>query len=87
MLNISGIGGTLSGYALAVSAVRATLEPTLREDDFARTIPLARRWALGVQATVESAALDRSVSQLGARAEYWLCPRPKTAAEAGSGRG
>jgi glutamate-1-semialdehyde 2,1-aminomutase len=81
-LNISGIGGTLSGNALAVAAVRATLESTLREADFARMIPLARRWALGVQTTIERAGLDWSVSQLGARAEYWLCPRPKTAAEA-----
>ena len=81
-LNISGIGGTLSGNALAVAAVRATLESALTDADFARMIPLAGRWALGVQATIESAGLDWSVSQLGARAEYWLCPRPKTAAEA-----
>jgi glutamate-1-semialdehyde 2,1-aminomutase len=81
-LNISGIGGTLSGNALAVAAIRATLESRLTEADFARMIPLARRWVLGVQATIDSAGLDWSVSQLGARAEYWLCPRPKTAAEA-----
>jgi glutamate-1-semialdehyde 2,1-aminomutase len=81
-LNISGIGGTLSGNALAVAAIRATLESGLTEADFAQMIPLARRWALGVQATIDSAGLDWSVSQLGARAEYWLCPRPKTAAEA-----
>ena len=65
-LNINGIGGTLSGNALAVAAVRATLESTLREDDFARMIPLARRSALGVQATTESVGLDWLVSQLGA---------------------
>lgn len=81
-LNISGIGGTLSGNALAVAAVRATLESALTDADFARMIPLAGRWALGVQATIEGAGLDWSVSQLGARAEYWLCPRPNTAAEA-----
>jgi glutamate-1-semialdehyde aminotransferase len=81
-LNISGIGGTLSGNALAVAAIRATLESRLTEADFARMIPLARRWVLGVQASIDSAGLDWSVSQLGARAEYWLCPRPKTAVEA-----
>ena len=81
-LNISGVGGTLSGNALCVASIRATLSSRLTETDFARMIPLASRWASGVQATIDSAGLDWSVTQLGARAEYWLCPRPRTAAEA-----
>ena len=44
-LNISGIGGTLSGNALAVAAVRATLSTTLRRGGFRSDDP-ARR-ALG----------------------------------------
>ncbi len=81
-LNISGVGGTLSGYALGVAAIRATLSSRLTETDYARMIPLASRWASGVQGTIDRAGLDWSVTQLGARAEYWLCPRPRTAAEA-----
>ena len=43
-LNISGIGGTLSGNALAVAAVRATLSHTLRGEDFARMMPRLPEW-------------------------------------------
>jgi glutamate-1-semialdehyde 2,1-aminomutase len=81
-LNISGIGGTLSGNALAVAAVRATLSRTLRVEDFERMIPLAERWEAGVRDAIEECGLQWSVTRLGCRAEYWPASGDRTAAEA-----
>ena len=39
--DVGGVGGTLTGSALALAAVRATLSTTLLDDDFERMIPLA----------------------------------------------
>jgi glutamate-1-semialdehyde 2,1-aminomutase len=81
-LNISGIGGTLSGNALAVAAVRATLSTTLRAEDYERMIPLAERWAAGVRDVIAECGLEWSVTRLGCRAEYWPATGDRTAAEA-----
>ena len=81
-LNISGIGGTLSGNALAVAAVRATLSNTLRAEDYARMLPLAERWAAGVREVIDEVGVDWSVTRLGCRAEYWPRSHPRTGAEA-----
>jgi glutamate-1-semialdehyde 2,1-aminomutase len=72
----SGIGGTLAGNALSLAAMRATLEHVLTEEAFARTIPLARRWAEGVQLVIDEYNLPWHVTQLGCRAEYWFIDRP-----------
>ncbi len=80
--NISGIGGTLSGNALAVAAVRATLANSLRAEDYARTIPLAARWTEGVRSVIDEMGLPWSVTQLGCRAEYWPATGRRTAADA-----
>ncbi|MGQ0668661.1 MAG: aspartate aminotransferase family protein [Actinomycetota bacterium] len=71
-----GIGGTLSGNALSLAAMRATLEGVLTEDAFARMIPLAERWTDGVKESIEERGLPWEVQRLGARAEYWFCPTP-----------
>ncbi len=81
-IDVSGVGGTLTGNALALAAVRATLSTTLRDDDFARMIPLAVAWTDGVADTIDRAGLPWHVQQLGARAEYWFCPPPRSGAEA-----
>jgi glutamate-1-semialdehyde 2,1-aminomutase len=81
-IDVSGIGGTLTGNALALAAVRATLANTLREADFARMIPLATSWTRGVQSTIDACRLPWHVQQLGCRAEYWFCPPPKDGAAA-----
>jgi glutamate-1-semialdehyde 2,1-aminomutase len=81
-IDVSGIGGTLTGNALALAAVRATLANTLREPDFARMVPLATSWALGVQSTIDACHLPWHVQQLGCRAEYWFCPPPGDGAAA-----
>ena len=81
-IDVSGVGGTLTGNALALAAVRATLSSTLRDEDFARMVPLAERWTEGVADVIDRYALPWHVQRLGARAEYWFCPPPRTGAEA-----
>lgn len=71
-----GIGGTLAGNALAVAAMRATLEQVLTEAAFARTIPLAERFEAGVRAAIDDCGLPWNVTRLGCRAEYWFRPQP-----------
>lgn len=81
--DVDGIGGTLSGNALALHAMRATLESVLTEEAFARMIPLGKRWADGVQSVIDAREMPWSVVQLGARAEYWSAPeRPHNGGEA-----
>jgi glutamate-1-semialdehyde 2,1-aminomutase len=80
--DVSGIGGTLTGNALSVAAMRAVLATTLTADDYARTIPLATRWTDGVRSVIEPHGLPWSVQQLGCRAEYWFCPPPHNGGEA-----
>ena len=81
-VDVSGVGGTLTGNALAMAAIRATLSTTLRDADFDRMIPLATRWADGVRAGYEAHGLDWHVQQLGCRAEYWFSPPPRNGADA-----
>lgn len=71
-----GIGGTLSGNALALAAIRATLQNVLTADAYARTIPLAQRFESGVQSVIEEFELPWIVKRLGCRAEYWFRPTP-----------
>ena len=81
-VDVSGIGGTLTGNALSLAAVRATLSTRLTAEDFAISIPLAERWTTGVAAAIEAAGLDWHVQRLGCRAEYWFCPPPRHGAAA-----
>jgi glutamate-1-semialdehyde 2,1-aminomutase len=81
-VDVSGVGGTLTGNALAVAAVRATLSTTLRDEDFATMIPMAERWEAGVAKVIAEAGLPWHVQRLGCRAEYWFCPPPRDGAAA-----
>jgi len=81
-VDVSGIGGTLSGSALAMAAMRATLTYSLLEEQFDYTIPLASRWAAGVAAACAEYGLAWHVQQLGCRVEYWFCPPPRNGADA-----
>src|SRR6478672_4825373 len=40
-IDVAGVGGTLTGSALALAAIRATLSTALRQEDFDVAIPLA----------------------------------------------
>jgi glutamate-1-semialdehyde 2,1-aminomutase len=81
-VDVSGVGGTLTGNALALAAVRATLSSTLLQGDFDQMIPLATRWTTGVRSAFDSFSLDWHVQQLGCRAEYWFGPPPTDGAGA-----
>jgi glutamate-1-semialdehyde 2,1-aminomutase len=74
--DISAVGGTLAGNALSFAAARATLENVLTEEAYTRMIPLAERFARGVQTIIEEFELPWHVTQLGCRAEYWFCATP-----------
>ena len=81
-IDVAGVGGTLTGNALAMAAVRRTLSVALREEDFARAVPLAEAWADGVLGVISELGLPWHVQRLGCRAEYWFSPPPRTGAAA-----
>ena len=81
-IDVAGVGGTLTGSALALAAVRATLSVALRDEDFAVAVPLAERFTSGVADAIGAAGLPWHVQRLGCRAEYWFCPPPRTGSEA-----
>jgi glutamate-1-semialdehyde aminotransferase len=84
--DVSGIGGTLAGNALTLAAMRATLGEVLTAEAFDQMIPLAGRWADGVQTVIDANSLPWSVTRLGARAEYWFLPeRPRDGGTAAAG--
>jgi glutamate-1-semialdehyde 2,1-aminomutase len=74
--DVGGIGGTLAGNALSLTAMRATLENVLTAKAYETMIPLAKRFNDGVAAEIKNSALPWNVIQLGARAEYHFTPRP-----------
>jgi len=78
-----GIGGTLAGNALSLAVMRATLERVLTESAFVHMIPLAERFAAGVEEAIKAADLPWHVTRLGCRAEYLFTnKRPHNGAEA-----
>ena len=78
-----GIGGTLAGNALALAAMRATLAEVLTEEAYGRMIPLAERFAAGVEQVIAELGLPWIVKRLGARAEYWFrAEAPRNGGEA-----
>jgi glutamate-1-semialdehyde 2,1-aminomutase len=68
--DVGGIGGTLAGNALSLAAMRASLSKVLTRQAFDRMIPLAERWAAGVQLAIQQAQIPWHVTRLGCRAEY-----------------
>jgi len=76
LADTGGIGGTLAGNALAVAAMRATLGEVLTEEAYRRMIPLAERFAAGVETVIAEHGLPWIVKRLGARAEYWFSSSP-----------
>ncbi|HKY17040.1 MAG TPA: aspartate aminotransferase family protein [Microthrixaceae bacterium] len=81
--DVGGIGGTLAGNALSLAAMDATLRHVLTAEAFAHTIPLAARFAEGVDAVIAEHGLGWHVAQLGCRAEYRFQPdHPRNGGEA-----
>ncbi len=82
MVDVGGVGGTLSGNPVSVAAMRATLEHVLTDEAFERMIALSGRFTAGVQQVIDTHALPWSVSQLGARTEYrFTTPPPSNGTE------
>lgn len=75
-IDVGGIGGTLAGNGLSAAAMAATLTHVLTDDAFAAMIPLADRWADGVQAGIDSVGAPWQVTRLGCRAEYSFSTAP-----------
>lgn len=72
----SGLGGTLTGNALAVSAMRATLEKVITKRNFSKMLPLAERFENGVREAIEEFEVPWHVVRLGVRIEYHNTPTP-----------
>jgi glutamate-1-semialdehyde 2,1-aminomutase len=82
-IDTNGIGGTLSGNALALAAMRVTLEKVLTPENFERMIPLAERFEQCVLSVIAEHQLPWIVKRLGCRAEYWFRPTsPRNGGEA-----
>jgi glutamate-1-semialdehyde 2,1-aminomutase len=81
--DVGGIGGTLSGNALSLAAMRATLEQVLTEEAFDRMIGLAERFEAAVRGALASHGAPWHVTRLGCRVEYAYRPEPpRTGGEA-----
>jgi glutamate-1-semialdehyde 2,1-aminomutase len=74
--DVGGIGGTLSGNALSLAAMRATLEEVLTDAAFERMIALGERFEAGVGETIEARSLPWHVTRIGCRVEYAFSPEP-----------
>jgi glutamate-1-semialdehyde 2,1-aminomutase len=72
----SGLGGTLTGNALAVAAMRASLEKVITQRAFDKMMPLAVRFEKGVNDAIQEFEVPWNVTRLGVRIEYHFMPRP-----------
>ena len=78
IIDVGGVGGTLAGNALSVTAMRSTLEHVLTDDTWPTMIELASAFRDGVQHVIDAHDLQWSCTQLGARAEYrFTAPAPR----------
>lgn len=82
-IDVGGIGGTLAGNALSMTAMAATLGSVLTAEAFERMIPLGESWADGVATAITRHRLPWHVTRLGCRAEYaFSLQLPRDGAEA-----
>jgi glutamate-1-semialdehyde 2,1-aminomutase len=72
----SGMGTTLSANALALAAMRATLERVMTPEAYAHMERLAGQLAAGLQASVSKHDLPWHVVRVGARVEFICAPGP-----------
>lgn len=74
--DVGGIGGTLSGNALSIAAMRATLQHVLTDEFYSKAIKLQEQFTSGVEAVIHEFDLPWIVKRLGNRSEYWFRPVP-----------
>lgn len=72
----SGLGGTLTGNALAVAAMRASLEKVITQKAFDQMMPLAVRFEKGINDAIDDFEVPWNVTRLGVRIEYHFMPKP-----------
>jgi glutamate-1-semialdehyde 2,1-aminomutase len=72
----SGMGTTLSGNALALTAIRATLTEVITDAAFAHMERLAERLSAGLDRVIATRRLPWHVARIGARVEFVCAPRP-----------
>ncbi len=72
----SGMGTTLSANALALAAMRATLEYVMTADAYRHMERLAGALADGLRATIAARRLPWHVVRVGARVEFVCAPGP-----------
>jgi glutamate-1-semialdehyde 2,1-aminomutase len=72
----SGLGGTLTGNALAVAAMRAALQKVITKQSFRKMMPLAERFEKGVADVISEYDLPWHVVRLGVRIEYHFAASP-----------
>ena len=72
----SGMGTTLSANALAIAAMRATLEQVMTDAAYAQMERLAARLAAGLGGVVATRSLPWHVVRVGARIEFICAPGP-----------
>lgn len=77
---VVGIGGTLSGNALSLRAVRTMLENVITDESYEYMFRIAERLEAGIRATIEEYALPWHVSRMGARVEYGHTTKPRRTA-------
>ena len=74
----SGIGTTLTGNMLAMSAMRAALTEVMTPNAYAHMLGLAEQLAVGLRQTIARHGLAWCVTQVGARIEFQFTPTPPT---------
>jgi len=80
---VTGIGGTLSGNALSMRAMRACLETVMSDDAYASMTEKAEVLVQAVEGIIVAFNLPWSIARLGARIEYsFHQTKPRNAREA-----
>ena len=72
----TGIGGTLSGNAFSLRAMRAMFEQVITKDAYARMFEMAAGLEDGIRKSIERHEMPWHVTRLGARVEYGTSPEP-----------
>lgn len=77
-----GIGGTLMGNAMSITALRACFEHVMTESNYAKMTDLCGRLVDGMTDVIDTHALPWQLSSLGARAElHFRAEPPRNGAE------
>jgi glutamate-1-semialdehyde 2,1-aminomutase len=74
--DVGGVGGTLAGNALSITAARATLSEVLTDAAFVEMEALAVRLCDGIESVIAGTGAPWHVTRLGCRSEYLFSPTP-----------